>query len=40
MMLTLEEYYLTKADECRQANDSFGAAYYMKQAFIVSCMGE
>jgi hypothetical protein len=39
-MMSLEEYYLTRADECRQANDSFGASYWMQRAFEASSLGE
>lgn len=34
----LEEFYLTKAEECRQAGDSFGASYWMTRAFEAACL--
>lgn len=39
-MLSLEEYYLTRAEECRQDGDSFGASYWTQRAFEASCLGE
>lgn len=39
-MKTLEEFYLTKAEECRKIGDSFGASYWVHRAFEVSCLGE
>ena len=40
MIRTLEEYYLDRAEECRQVNDAFGAAYWMARAFEASALGD
>lgn len=36
-MRTLEQLYLDKASECEAKGDSFGAAYWRKQAYLVGC---